>query len=268
MIDGLSIDGTPPGILRVVSAARPGRQDTGHAPGGPQDRAAAWAARAGLGLAADAPVLEIVAAPPLRFTRDARFVLTGAPRPDATLAERPAAHAAVLRAAAGDRLRLGGTAAGGGGGGGGGGGLRTYLALHPGARGPLPVLPPLSARRPPSRPGHLVLIPGPEWSWVDDPALLLGRPWRVTRHLSDAGLRLAPVGSLPAPRCHPPEIVSAPLADGTVQLTPAGPVVFLRERPTLGGYPRIGCLTEASVDVAAQVGVGACVRFRWSEEER
>ena len=70
-----------------------------------------------------------------------------------------------------------------------------------------------------------------------------------------------PVGRVPAPRCHPREIASAPLADGCVQLTPAGPVVFLRGRPTLGGYPRVGCLVEASVDDAPQMRVGECVRL-------
>ena len=249
MIGGLAAEGA--GILRVVTGPAPGRQHLGHAPGGPQDRSAAHAAAGALGLPPGSPVLEVVAAPPLCFTADARFVLTGAPRPGARLGGRRVAHAAVERAAAGEALRLGGAPAG----------LRTYLALTPDAAGPLLRLPPLSARRPPTRPGVLRLLPGPEWASLDDPARLLNRPWRVTADHSDAGLRLAPVGRLPAPRCHPPEIASAPLADGCVQLTPAGPVVFLRGRPTLGGYPRIGCLTEAGVDHAAQLRPGNRIRF-------
>ena len=249
MIDGLAAEGA--GIFRVVTRPAFGRQHLGHAPGGPQDRAAARAATGALGLPPGSPVLEVVAAPALRFTADARFVLTGAPRAGARIGDRPAAHAAVQRAAAGETLRLGGAAAG----------LRTYLALAPDAGGPLLTLPPLSARRPPAPPGVLRLLPGPEWGSLDDPGLLLDRPWRVTPDHSDAGLRLSPVGSLPAPRCRPPEVTSASLADGCVQLTPSGPVVFLRGRPTLGGYPRVGCLTEAGVDHAAQLRAGDRVRF-------
>ncbi|BAM03873.1 5-oxoprolinase subunit C family protein [Phycisphaera mikurensis] len=264
MIAGLSSEGS--GVLRTVSAAAWGRQDLGHAPGGAQDRAAAGAARAALGLGPDAALLEIVAAPPLRFAGDARFVLTGAPRPDAGLAGRPVPHAQVQRAAAGEILRLGGTRPGGG--------FRTYLAMTADMAGAWPPLPPLSARRPRASPGVLRLIAGPEWATIDRPSRLFVRPWRVTPDLSDAGLRLEAAGSLPAPRCSPREIVSAPLADGCVQLTPAGPVIFLRGRPTLGGYPRIGCLDEASVDRAAQARPGECVRFEnaagWgaSEEPR
>lgn len=284
MIDGLRIG--EGGLLRAVTAARFGRQHLGHAPGGPQDRAAAAAARSALRLPDDAAVLEIVAAPKLQLTFAARLVLTGAPRPGATLHRAdsvdgagsagrigsaaadasPLPHATVVAAAAGTELRLGGTAPGPA------GGWRTILALAPDNhddsngdnhddRAGLGPLPPLCRRRPGARPGVLRLLPGPEAAGVDDRALLLGRPWRVGAALSDAGLRLLPVGRDPLPRCHPREIASAPLADGCVQLTPAGPVIFLRGRPTLGGYPRVGCLPESDVDRAAQLGPGACVRL-------
>ncbi|MGD8194703.1 biotin-dependent carboxyltransferase family protein [Herbiconiux sp. P18] len=49
---------------------------------------------------------------------------------------------------------------------------------------------------------------------------------------------------------------------GAVQVPPGGqPVVFLRDHPVTGGYPVIGVLTEASIDLAAQLRPGDPVRF-------
>ena len=49
--------------------------------------------------------------------------------------------------------------------------------------------------------------------------------------------------------------------DGTIQLTPSGPVVLLRERQTTGGYPRIFQVANVDIDTLAQHPVGMGVTF-------
>jgi allophanate hydrolase subunit 2 len=56
-------------------------------------------------------------------------------------------------------------------------------------------------------------------------------------------------------------MVSGAIADGTVQLTPEGPIVLLRHRQTMGGYPRIFNVISADVDLAAQFAPNQQITF-------
>jgi allophanate hydrolase subunit 2 len=79
--------------------------------------------------------------------------------------------------------------------------------------------------------------------------------------MSDMGIRLAPLGEwqlVPASR----DMVSQPVNDGTIQLTPSGPIVLMRERPTIGGYPRIFNVIGPDVDLLAQYGPNKVIRFK------
>ena len=59
-----------------------------------------------------------------------------------------------------------------------------------------------------------------------------------------------------------PEILSAPVFPGTVQLTPSGKlIVLMRDAQVTGGYPRILQLTEASISLLSQKRPGETVKF-------
>ena len=77
--------------------------------------------------------------------------------------------------------------------------------------------------------------------------------------MSDMGVRL---DAAPLPGLQPGQLVSAPICDGTIQMTPSGPIVLLRDRQTTGGYPRVFVVINADVDMLAQYGPGRRVRFR------
>lgn len=258
---GLDID--EGGLCRVVSAPAYGRQDLGHAPGGPMDRFAVGVGNALLEQDRYAPALEVVHVTEVRFTRPTIFVLCGAPRHRPRLVRGSSGnevgldHAQVASADAGDRLVLGRPSRG----------MRTYVCVRP--EGPAGLV---GRRRPGfdevcrtvDADGALRVVVGPEHDRLASPEALWGQAWRLTREMSDVGLRLAPAagGAAALPIADPPEITSGPVADGTVQLTPAGPVVLLRQRPTLGGYPRVATVIDVDVDRLAQYQPGQGLRFK------
>jgi allophanate hydrolase subunit 2 len=57
-------------------------------------------------------------------------------------------------------------------------------------------------------------------------------------------------------------MVSAPVNDGTVQLTPSGPIILLRQRQTVGGYPRVLNVISADVDLLGQYAPFQFLYFR------
>jgi antagonist of KipI len=74
------------------------------------------------------------------------------------------------------------------------------------------------------------------------------------------GLRLAGPGLALA---EPQEMLSAPVATGTLQLPPAGgPILLLADRQTTGGYPRLGELATVDLPGAAQLRGGEDLRLQ------
>ncbi|PKA84428.1 biotin-dependent carboxylase-like uncharacterized protein [Ulvibacter sp. MAR_2010_11] len=60
-----------------------------------------------------------------------------------------------------------------------------------------------------------------------------------------------------------PEMITAPVQPGTVQLTPSGKcVILMRDAQTTGGYARILQLTEASINILAQKRAGEIIQFK------
>jgi antagonist of KipI len=57
-------------------------------------------------------------------------------------------------------------------------------------------------------------------------------------------------------------MISEAVTNGTVQVTPAGPIVLLKYRQTVGGYPRVFSVISADVDLLAQYVPGQKIRFR------
>ena len=59
------------------------------------------------------------------------------------------------------------------------------------------------------------------------------------------------------------EMVSQPVAAGSVQVPPDGaPIVLLTERQTIGGYPQIGHVISADLPLLARAWPGTPMRFR------
>lgn len=57
-------------------------------------------------------------------------------------------------------------------------------------------------------------------------------------------------------------IVSEGIALGSVQIPADGvPIILLQDRQTLGGYPKIGCITRHDLSLLAQLSAGAKIQF-------
>lgn len=269
-----------------------GRQSgrrAGLAPGGAMDqRAYLWANRL-LGNDPRAAALEItLGGLALRFNVDTVVALAGADCP-ATLDGVETDAWRTIRARPGQVLRLAYCATG----------MRAYIAFPGGletdrafgsassvARDGLPGLlgrplregEPLRWRAPgrtcPSRhvPAHLVpparaeaalevpLIPGYEWPEFSqtDRDRVFSAEWKVNPASDRTAIRL----DGPALTSGPRTLDSTPLVDGTVQVTgDSRPLVFMRDRPTIGGYPKLGGTDPIALDALAQARPGTSVRF-------
>lgn len=94
---------------------------------------------------------------------------------------------------------------------------------------------------------------GPMWG------ALLSDVYRARSQSDRMGLRL--MGTPLSPRA-PLEIVSQPVAAGTIQVPADGqPIVLLADRQSLGGYPRIANVISVDLPVLAQIPPGGSVRF-------
>jgi allophanate hydrolase subunit 2 len=252
-------------LLKEVGAPLYGRQDIGFSPGGPMDRFSVCTGNIMLGNDDFAPALEIVFVQALEFKRDCLFVLTGAKRKNASLAQSKGRqssvaiqHGVVMQARRGDRLIPGVTEYG----------FRTYLCLRPhDAEGPLGQL--TGGARPPFQEisswpdpaGRVRVMRGPEHDYLENPSAFPGQSWLTTGEMNDMGVRLVPAGGthLSAKRL---DMVSAPVNDGTVQLAASGPIVLLRGRQTIGGYPRIFTVIGPDVDLFGQYAPNQIVQFK------
>lgn len=271
---------------------RAGRR-AGLAPGGAMDqRAYLWANRL-LGNDPGAPALEITLGGfALRFAVATVVAITGHGC-DATLDGVGTGAWRTVRARPGQQLRLGYGSAG----------MRTYIAFPGGldvamafgsasavVRDGLPGLlgrcirpgEPLWWRAPdhwcPVRrlPGELIppatdsltvqLVTGYEWLDFSstDRRLVFDGTWTVDPASDRTATRLAGPALTTGPRV----LDSTPLVDGTVQVTGDGrPLVFMRDRPTIGGYAKLGSIDPIALDALAQARPGTPVRFVRAEPD-
>jgi antagonist of KipI len=90
-------------------------------------------------------------------------------------------------------------------------------------------------------------------------AALFAEGFRIASDSNRVGFRLdGPRLELASPL----ELVSEPLAAGTVQLPPGGqPIALMAEHPTTGGYPRVGQIAAVDLPRLAQRRPGDSVRF-------
>lgn len=276
----MSIDVLKPGLLTTLQdRGRFGCAMLGVGRAGPMDDVAMRLANALVGNALDDAVFEItLVGPKLRFDAPATIALTGAEFPDVP-GWRP------IDLEAGDVLDLGAARRG----------ARAYLAVA----GGLAVEPTLGSvcvdvnagigGRPLREHDRIATrasaAVGARWSldprpWFDadttrairlvrgthfdrlDAAsrdALFTHAFRVDKNSNRVGFRLnGPSLALSAPL----ELVSEPLAIGTLQLPPGGaPIALMAEHPTVGGYPRIGQIAAVDLPRFAQRKPGDTVRF-------
>lgn len=124
----------------------------------------------------------------------------------------------------------------------------------------------VAAVRPPTG-GDLDLrvVPGPRHDWFVDDALevLCSTPYEVSADSNRVGMRLTgPV----LERSRGEELPSEGVVRGSLQVPPTGqPTLFLADHPVTGGYPVIGVVLSADVDLAAQAQPGQHLRL-WRTE--
>lgn len=248
-------------LQRVVRPPRTGQEAVGIGPGGPQDR---FSFEVGQQLleTTEKKALEFILPFQLTCWRDSWVVLTGA-HFEAQLigkgSEQEILHGQIVRMRVGEQLHIGRCTKG----------FRGYL--HWRAAGPetealggkprfeLPEKPPWSA-------GPVRLLKGPEWGDVSDAVSLADRPWQVLPGSDGMALRLA-CREPAEPREIPASMLSVPVCDGVVQCAPDATYVLMRQRQTVGGYPRAAQVIEIDIDRLAQVRPGEWIRFEWSTLE-
>ena len=130
----------------------------------------------------------------------------------------------------------------------------------PGRRVPGGLVPPETASL------TLPLIVGYEWTEFSDADRnrVFGAQWTLDPASDRTAARLAG----PALNSGPRVLDSTPLVDGTVQVTGDGrPLVFMRDRPTIGGYAKLGSADPIALDAFAQARPGTPIRFVRADPE-
>ena len=114
---------------------------------------------------------------------------------------------------------------------------------------------------PPVGPTVLRYVPGPRADWFSADALAQfdSTEWIVTMQSNRIGVRLDGPTLV---RARGGELPSEGTVCGAIQLPASGvPVLFLADHPVTGGYPVLGVVLQADLDLAAQLGAGARIRF-------
>ncbi len=282
------------GILDTLQdLGRTGSRSSGVNTGGAMDPAAVRILNTLLGNDENAPVLEFhFPAPAIEFLERTTFAIGGA-RFGPHIDEKPVPNWSVLTADAGSRLRFIGPPHG----------MRTYISVRGGfaaefwlgsastnlfvAKGgfggrPLRAGdtlelasankkggPPggISAGRSiiPEYTGSLRVTEGPEHHLLtaEGGNTLLTAVYEASSHSDRMGLRLkGPAVGLLDDR----QLVSSPVAQGTVQLLPDGnPLILGADCQTAGGYPRVLTVITADLPKLAQLTPGDRVSFRLVE---
>ncbi|HTZ44578.1 MAG TPA: biotin-dependent carboxyltransferase family protein [Jatrophihabitans sp.] len=103
------------------------------------------------------------------------------------------------------------------------------------------------------------VVPGPRADWFRSPATLYDRPWIVQPASNRIGIRLA---GRPLERSRAGELSTEPTLPGAIQVPPDGqPIVLFRDAPVTGGYPVIGVVAAADLDLLGQLRPGEPLRF-------
>lgn len=110
-------------------------------------------------------------------------------------------------------------------------------------------------------PATLRILKGVEYSYLDNPIQFLDQSWHYSNASDLSGIRLDGKSM----QASSYDIISSAVSDGTVQLTRNGPIILMRHRQTIGGYPRIFQLAAADIDTLAQYPPGSLLHFQLIE---
>ena len=251
------------GLFKEIGPPVFGQQHKGVAPGGAMDCFSYQTGNALLAADLSAPALEIIFVPSFQVVRDCNFTITGARYGSVTL-RTPASqtapteieHGVVYLAKAGsllefkDKSKLG---------------FRTYLCFVEPENSKQTLV---GKRREQfgelfqwvDPDGKIRVVEGPEFKYLVDKKAFTADYWIITNDFSDMGFRLMTREEIP--RVEMDNMVSEAVADGTVQLTPKGPIILLKHRQTVGGYPRIFNIISADVDIRFQYAPGQVLQFK------
>lgn len=238
------------GFSRIVTLPEYGNQGVGISPYGGMDL---FSMVTGLNtLAMDNTVTHeiFLMAPVIKFKEAVSFIITGAYKsPRITSGSRAfrVEQNTIVHARKDDVLRFEKRIKG----------YRTYISIAPGHSNRA------GEKRKPfdeftwyDKDGYIRVVEGPEYDKVENHEALFDT-WTIDKH-DDMGMRLN--GNDIAQKTT--SMVSGPVADGTIQLTPTGPIILLKNRQTVGGYPRILNVISADVDLLAQYQQGDRFKFK------
>lgn len=108
----------------------------------------------------------------------------------------------------------------------------------------------------------LRVLPGPHDQWFAPEAMtvLCRETFRVSPRSNRMGFRLE---GPTLPRAAAPELLSAAVPMGAIQVPPAGEAILLMaDRQTTGGYPQVATVISADLPLAGQLAPGDAVGFR------
>ncbi|WP_330184160.1 biotin-dependent carboxyltransferase family protein [Nocardia sp. NBC_01503] len=273
-------------LATIQDLGRPGWFDSGVGIAGAADRASLRLANRLVGNSERAAAIEVLLGGlELLAERHLTVAVTGAAVP-ISVDGRSMGSASVLEVEEGQRLRLGIASTG----------LRSYVAVRGGIAVPavlgsrsrdtlsgigpdpvragdlLPVGPPPReypivdvAPVPPPYAGRLTVhvVPGPRDDWFHRATALFEGEWTVSSETDRIGARLDRRHGPSLDRRVSDELPTEGMVLGSIQVPPSGrPVVFLADHPITGGYPVIGVVVDAEVDLVAQARPGQAIRFR------
>ncbi|MDC7220285.1 MAG: hypothetical protein PQJ59_10110 [Spirochaetales bacterium] len=249
-----------PGMCVSTGLPVYGKQDVGLTPGGAMDSFSLRCGNILLGNEEGAPALEILFSPELEWERPGYFVLSGAPTLQSKLKrgnrEEAVKHGQVYKFEAGDVLALGEKHYG----------MRTYLCYRSAEemglenREGLAMADFNDLARWPDEDRTIRVVEGPEFSALENPEFFFDQPWTLSHEMSQMGLRLENNGE--GLKVNMGNMVSEAVATGTIQLTPKGPIILMKHRQTVGGYPRVFNVISADTDLLGQYGPGQKVHFK------
>jgi antagonist of KipI len=110
---------------------------------------------------------------------------------------------------------------------------------------------------------HICCLMGPEYGQLGTVSAeqFVSQEFHVSSRSNRMGFRLEGNSILPVQMN---TMVSSPVTKGTVQLLPDGQLIILMaDHQTIGGYPRIGCVTETDLPRLAQRTARTPVFFSW-----
>ncbi len=89
--------------------------------------------------------------------------------------------------------------------------------------------------------------------------------YKVTNEINRMGYKL----SCPVVAAQTQKLASEGISYGAIQIPPDGqPIVLLKDRQTIGGYPKIGCVASLDCARLSQCGPGNRVGFEFADVER